>query len=125
MTETWDLFQFGSVVQDYCDAADDDPWEETERRMSILQDYGNETREPVSEAIGNATGLFVLRANVDNRHGRLFYFFGPHRKQVIFVHALLMKKTRKIPKSDIDTAIMNKAIAEAQLKTIHAFKLTH
>lgn len=124
MTETWDLYQFGSVVQDYCDAADDDLWEETERRMSILQERGNETREPVSEAIGNASGLFALRVNVGSRHGRLFYFFGPQRKQIVFVHTL-MKKTRKIPKSDIDTAIMNKAIAEAELKSIHAFKLSH
>jgi len=86
----WRPFQYGSVVTDFAQAVSEDLWDEMETRLATLLEYGNMARMPVSEPLGD--GLFALRANVDTVQGRLIYFFGTERRQIVFVHSITAKK---------------------------------
>jgi phage-related protein len=121
MDGLWRLFQFGSVVQEFADRAAPSLWEAMEDRLASLMELGNSARMPVSEPI--ADGIFALRANADNLQARLLYFFGPQRKQIIFVHALELKKTRRIPRKDVEIAERNMKLALADLQGIYGFRV--
>ena len=121
MASLWALRQFGSVVQDFCDTAEPLLWEAMEDRLLLLMELGNRAKMPVSESIADSDGILALRANADNLQGRLLYFFGPERKQITFVHAVELKKTRKIPRSDIEIAERNKKLVLADWSLSHAF----
>jgi hypothetical protein len=121
MSEVWLLFQFGLVVRSFCDEASEDLWDEMERRMATLQEHGNACKMPVSEPLRD--GFFALRANVDNSQGRLIYFFGPQRKQIVFVHSMLAKKQRRIPNEIIDESARRRTMILADMGLIRGFKI--
>lgn len=107
----WTLWQFGRIVADFAEAADDDMWAEMEARLFSLIESGNALGWPASEPVGNGTGLFVLRAKSDRAQGRLFYFFMTGRR-IVFVHSVQAKKTRKLKQHDIDMALKRKREVE-------------
>lgn len=121
MGSLWRFFQFGTVVTDFCQAADADLWDAMEDRLHILAEYGNSARMPVSENI--APGLFALRANADNLQGRLLYFFGQERRSIVFVESILLKKTRRIPPEKIVEAQHRKRLVEFEQEDIHEFTI--
>ena len=68
--------------------------------ISILQDNGNELREPYSKHLSD--GIFELRAKVGSDITRVLYFFCIGRR-IILTNGFI-KKTQKTPKSEIDLA---------------------
>jgi len=125
MGQRWTLYQFGMVVNDFCKAADSDLWDAMEARLATLMEVGNLARMPVSERIVDSDGIFALRANADNLQGRLLYFFGPIPGQIIFVHAVDLKRQRKLSSADIRQAERNKKLALADLRGVHAFRVDY
>jgi phage-related protein len=107
----WTLWQFGRIVADFAEAADEDMWTEMEARLFSLIEHGNALGWPASEPVGNNTGLFALRAKSGRAQGRLFYFFMVSRR-IVFVHSVEAKKTRRFKKHDIDIALRRKREVE-------------
>ena len=68
--------------------------------LEILQDRGNELREPYSKFIGN--GIFELRCNSGNNISRIMYFF--HLGHKIILTNGFIKKTQKTPLKEIEIA---------------------
>lgn len=68
--------------------------------MEILEEYGNHLREPYSKHLED--GIFELRGKVGSNMSRIMYFFY-HNKTIIITNGFI-KKTQKIPKSEIDRA---------------------
>lgn len=68
--------------------------------MQILQDYGNELREPYSKHLED--GIFELRGKLGNNITRVLYFFY-FDKKIIFTNGFI-KKTQKTPASEIEKA---------------------
>lgn len=108
----WTLWQYGSVVSEFCDHADEDMWLQVEARLFQLMERGNAVGMPVSEPVGSGTGLFALRARAGTKQGRLFYFFMSGGK-IVFVHSVALKKRRTFEAADIDLAKRRKREIEA------------
>lgn len=68
--------------------------------IDILQESGNRLREPYTKSLGN--GIFELRAKQGNDLARSLFFFY-HEGRIIITNGFV-KKTKKTPKSEIDTA---------------------
>jgi phage-related protein len=68
--------------------------------MDVLQDKGNELREPYSKNLGN--GIFELRIKIASNITRILFFFYLN-KRIIITNGF-MKKTRKTPKSELQKA---------------------
>lgn len=68
--------------------------------ICLLQDNGNELREPFSKYLSE--GIFELRAKVATDAVRVLYFFYIG-KRVILTNGFV-KKTQKTPLSEIETA---------------------
>ncbi len=68
--------------------------------IDILEEYGNQLREPYSKAIGD--GIFELRAKVGSDISRVMYFFY-YEGRIILTNGFV-KKTQKTPKSEIALA---------------------
>ena len=68
--------------------------------ISILQDNGNELREPYSKYISD--GIFELRAKVGSDISRVMYFFYID-KHIILTNGFI-KKTNKTPVKEIEKA---------------------
>ena len=68
--------------------------------ISILQDNGNELREPYSKHLSD--GIFELRAKVGSDITRVLYFFYVDR-QIILTNGFI-KKAQKTPKQEIESA---------------------
>ena len=68
--------------------------------MGILQEKGNQLREPYSKHIED--GIFEIRGKVGTDISRVLYFFYYDGK-IIFTNGFV-KKTQKTPKSEIDKA---------------------
>ena len=66
----------------------------------ILQEYGNQLREPYSKPLGD--GIFELREKVGSDISRVLYFF--YHNGVIILTNGFMKKSRKTPKDEIHKA---------------------
>lgn len=73
--------------------------------LSILQEFGNDLREPYSKQVGN--GLFELRIKFASDIARVFYFFVIDNK-IILTNGFV-KKTMKTPKAELDMARKYKA----------------
>jgi hypothetical protein len=114
----WSLWQFERTVSDFCRDADSDTWEAVEDRLDTLMRLGTAARMPVSEPLGD--GLFALRARAGTKQPRLLYFFRAGR-QIIFVHAVSLKKRRTIHPDDIAMARRKKGLVERNLGQIHGF----
>ena len=107
----WTLWQFGRVVSEFAETADEDMWAEMEARLFSLLEQGNQSGWPASEPVGDNTGLFALRAKSAAGQGRLFYFFLSGRR-IVFVHSVSMKKTRRFQRHDIELALRRKREVE-------------
>lgn len=68
--------------------------------MGILQEKGNQLREPYSKHLDD--GIFEIRGKVGTDISRVLYFFYYDGK-IIFTNGFV-KKTQKTPKSEIDKA---------------------
>lgn len=75
------------------------------RQISLLQEFGNELREPYSKQID--TGLFELRVKFASDITRIFYFFVVGDK-IILTNGFI-KKTAKTLKGEIELARKYKA----------------
>jgi phage-related protein len=100
----WKLLQYRGIVDAMLDSEAKD-LESVEARLDILEERGNLCRRPVSAHLGD--GIFELRGTGPTRP--LFYFRG--NRKVVFVHAI-QKKTRKVDRFDIETAIRRRKIIE-------------
>lgn len=70
------------------------------RNLELLEQRGNELREPYSKHI--ADGIFELRSKVSSDISRVMYFFVIGEK-IILTNGFI-KKTQKTPKSEIELA---------------------
>lgn len=68
--------------------------------VEILEEYGNQLREPYSKPLGD--GIFELRAKVGSDISRVLYFFY-YEGRIILTHGFV-KKTQKTPPSEIKKA---------------------
>lgn len=68
--------------------------------ISILQEKGNELREPYSKHLGD--GIFELRCKFGSDVTRVLYFFY-YNGRIILTNGFV-KKTRKTPKEEIQIA---------------------
>ena len=68
--------------------------------IDILEDYGNELREPYSSSLGN--GIFELRCKFGSDITRVLYFFY-YEGRIIITNGFI-KKTQKTPPSEIELA---------------------
>ena len=68
--------------------------------VSILEQYGNQLREPYSKPLGD--GIFELRAKVGTYISRVLYFFY-YEGRIVLTHGFV-KKTKKTPPSEIEYA---------------------
>lgn len=70
------------------------------KEILLLEDYGNEVREPYSKYLRD--GIYELRAQQGNNISRVLYFFYVGRK-IILTHGFI-KKTQKTPQREIEIA---------------------
>jgi len=82
------------------------------RSLLILQQEGNNLREPYSKPI--CDGLFELRVKFATDIARVFYFFFIGQK--IIVTSGFVKKTPKTPQKEIDKALTCKREYEGRRK---------
>ena len=68
--------------------------------IDVLEDYGNELREPYSSSLGN--GIFELRCKIGSDITRVLYFFY-YEGRIIITNGFI-KKTQKTPPSEIELA---------------------
>lgn len=68
--------------------------------IAILQEYGNQLREPYSKHLED--GIFELRGKVGSDISRVLYFF--YYDGVIILTNGFIKKTSKTPKEEIKRA---------------------
>ena len=87
-------------VQDFLDNSNVKMRNKMLMLMSVLQEKGNNLREPYSKHIDD--GIFELRCKLGSDISRVLYFFCIRRK-IILTHGFT-KKTKKVPKSEIETA---------------------
>lgn len=70
------------------------------REFELLEEYGNELREPYSKYIED--GIFELRVRVGTDISRIFYFF--HINKIIVLTNGYVKKNQKIERGDLNLA---------------------
>lgn len=68
--------------------------------VDILEQYGNQLREPYSKPLGD--GIFELRAKAGSDISRVLYFFY-YEGRIILTNGFV-KKTQKTPPSEIQKA---------------------
>lgn len=73
--------------------------------LSLLEEYGNQLREPYSKPMGD--GLFELRVKFASDISRIFYFFVVGNK-IVLTNGFI-KKTMKTPKAELALARKYKA----------------
>jgi len=82
------------------------------QEINLLQELGNELREPYSKHIKN--GVFELRVKFSNDIARIFYFFFVGEK-IILTNGFI-KKTQKTPTGEIEKALKYKKDYERRKK---------
>ena len=68
--------------------------------MEILQEYGNQLREPYSKHLDD--GIYELRIKLGNNISRILYFFY-YEGKIIMTNGFI-KKTQKTPVNEINKA---------------------
>lgn len=68
--------------------------------LSVLEEFGNQLREPHSKSLGG--GLFELRVKFASDITRIFYFFVVDNK-IILTNGFV-KKSMKTPKAELELA---------------------
>lgn len=87
-------------VEDFLNSLDTKMRAKALHGLSVLEEFGNQLREPYSKQVGN--GLFELRIKFSSDISRLFYFFVVDNK--IIITNGFVKKTMKTPKSELALA---------------------
>lgn len=72
----------------------------TTRMIKLLEEYGNDLREPFSEPLED--GILELRTIQGNNISRVLYFFVVGKK-IVLTHGFV-KKTQKTPRAEIERA---------------------
>lgn len=99
-------------VEDFLDSLDVKMRAKALHGLSVLEEFGNQLREPYSKQVGD--GLFELRIKFASDISRLFYFFVVDNK-IILTNGFI-KKTMKTPKSELELARKYKADYERRHK---------
>ena len=92
-------------VKDWLFALDQKSQDKCVAKLLRLREEGHRLRRPEADLLGD--GVFELRIVYAGNQYRVLYFFDG-RDIVVLSHAFI-KKTRKVPKKDIDTALRRKA----------------
>lgn len=87
-------------VEEFLDSLDNKMRAKLLRMIMLLQQNGNELREPYSKSLGD--GIFELRAKQSTDITRVLYFFVVGHK-IILTNGFV-KKTKKTPNSEINLA---------------------
>lgn len=87
-------------VQDFLDNSNVKMRNKMLMLMSVLQEKGNNLREPYSKHIDD--GIFELRCKLGSDISRALYFFY-HKGKIIMTNAFI-KKQQKTPKNEIAIA---------------------
>jgi len=87
-------------AKDFIDGLDKKLRTKVLRSINLLQDNGNETREPDSKPLED--GIFELRTSFGGNITRVLYFF--YVGQRIILTNGFVKKTNKTPPAEIATA---------------------
>lgn len=77
-------------------SCDQDTQELLDRRLDFLREHGNLSDRPISAPLED--GIFELRA----KDARMLFYFG-EKRDIIFVNCII-KKTRKVPREEIQLA---------------------
>lgn len=93
-----------SPVKNFIKGLDKNMKSKAVHEIELLEEYGNNLREPYSKYIAN--GIFELRIKFSSDISRIFYFFYVGNK-IILTNGFI-KKTQKTPKSEIEKAIKYK-----------------
>lgn len=99
-------------AQEFLDQLDTKLRAKALRDVSLLQDYGNELREPYSKSMGE--GLFELRIKAASDIARIFYFFFVGKK--IILTSGFIKKAQKTPPQELERAYSYKQDYERRAK---------
>lgn len=97
-------------VQEFLDGLDNRMKAKALYSLSILEEYGNQLREPYSKPVGD--GLFELRVKFASDISRIFYFFVIGNK-IVLTNGFI-KKTMKTPKAELTLARKHKADYEGR-----------
>lgn len=92
-------------MSDFLDSLDTKMRAKALHGLSLLEEFGNQLREPYSKQVGD--GLFELRIKFSSDISRLFYFFVVNNK--IVVTNGFVKKSMKTPRSELELARKYKA----------------
>lgn len=87
-------------TEEYLDSLNKKLRAKTLRSISILEEFGNELRHPISAPLGD--GIFELRTITGSDITRILYFFLVGEK-IILTHGFT-KKTQKTPLREIERA---------------------
>lgn len=87
-------------VKDFLDSLDKKMRAKFLMEIRLLDEKGNQLREPYSKALKD--GIFELRAKVGSDISRVLYFFY-YEGRIILTHGFI-KKTQKTPQSEIEKA---------------------
>lgn len=87
-------------IEDFLDSLDTKMQAKLLRLIMLLEQNGNELREPYSKALSD--GIFELRTKQGSNITRILYFFVVGRK-IILTNGFT-KKSMKTPQSEIDLA---------------------
>ena len=87
-------------VEDFLDSLDSKMRVKMYGMISILQEKGNQLREPYSKHLDD--GIFELRCKVGSNITRVLYFFY-YEGQIVLTNGFV-KKTQKAPKEEIRLA---------------------
>jgi phage-related protein len=87
-------------VEDFLNSLDDKMRAKVLREILLLENYGNELREPYSKPLGD--GIFELRMQQGSDIARVLYFF--LIGQNIILTNGFVKKTPKTPSGEIELA---------------------
>lgn len=87
-------------VKEFLDSLDNKMRAKFLMEIKLLEEKGNQLREPYSKPLGD--GIFELRAKVGTDISRVLYFFY-HQGRIILTHGFV-KKSQKTPPSEIEKA---------------------
>ena len=87
-------------VENFIDSLNESSWDKFIYKKELLEQLGPELRFPHTTHIGDE--IFELRFTGKEGRIRVCFFFS-HRRQIVFLHGFV-KKTKKIPKKEIDIA---------------------
>lgn len=98
--ELYETIEGECPVKKFLDEAETKMRAKTMQMIALLEEKGNELREPYSKLLSD--GIFELRVKIGSDISRILYFFVVGNK-VILTNGFI-KKTQKTPRAEIDRA---------------------